>query len=185
MSILGRSRSKDASRRGHRGQGLVEFALVAPFFFLVLFSIIEFGRAIYVIEMLNNAAREGARYAIVHGLNTTIGPSGPFPPTYPVANGYDPTGVYVVNKVKQFAVAIPESTPGDFVVTVKWCDADGGTDFDRGTCPDTNSVGQGDGSNDRNETVVVEVSYTFRPLAGIVPLPTFTLTGGSSLVVNN
>jgi Flp pilus assembly protein TadG len=163
----------------------VEFALVAPIFVLLLFSIIEFGRAIYVVEMLNNAAREGARYAIVHGANSTQGPSGPYPATYPTTNPYDPTGAYVVARVKQFAIAIPDSNPGDFVVTVKWCDADGGVDSDRSTCPDTNSVGQGDGSNDRNEEVKVEVTYTFRPLVGIVPLPTFTLTGGSTLVINN
>ena len=33
-----------------------------PFFLALLFSIIEFGRATYYVQMLNNAAREGARY---------------------------------------------------------------------------------------------------------------------------
>ena len=37
-------------RRRGRGQSLVEFALVAPMFFLLLFSIIEFGRAVYYIK---------------------------------------------------------------------------------------------------------------------------------------
>ena len=55
------------SRRAHRsrGQALVEFALVAPFFFMLLLAIVEFGLAVYYIQVLNNAAREGARYAIV------------------------------------------------------------------------------------------------------------------------
>ena len=55
----------DAARR------MVEFALVAPMFFLVLFGIIEAGRFIYYYETLNNATREGARYAIVNGANWT------------------------------------------------------------------------------------------------------------------
>ena len=53
-----------------RGQALAEFALVAPVFFLLLFSIIEGGRFIFYYETLNNATREGARYAIVHGMNS-------------------------------------------------------------------------------------------------------------------
>ena len=50
-----------------RGQALAEFAIVAPLFFLVLFAVIDFGRYVYYVQVLNNAAREGARYAIVHG----------------------------------------------------------------------------------------------------------------------
>jgi Flp pilus assembly protein TadG len=56
-----------ATRRRRRGQSLVEFALVAPLFFLLLFGIIEAGRFIFHYELLNSATRDGARYAIVHG----------------------------------------------------------------------------------------------------------------------
>ena len=49
------------------GQALVEFALVAPVFFLLLLGIIEAGRFIFQYELLNSATRDGARYAIVHG----------------------------------------------------------------------------------------------------------------------
>ena len=52
-----------------RGQALVEFALVAPMFFLLLLGIIEAGRFIFYYEVLHNATREGARYAIVNGAN--------------------------------------------------------------------------------------------------------------------
>ena len=67
-------------RRSHRGQALVEFALVAPMFFLVLFAIIEAGRFIFYYETLNNATREGARYAIVNGANSLGCPTGPAAP---------------------------------------------------------------------------------------------------------
>jgi len=46
-----------------RGQAVVEFALVVPVFLLILFGVIEFGRAFFVLHLMNNAAREGARTA--------------------------------------------------------------------------------------------------------------------------
>ena len=57
--------------RRSRGQALPEFALVAPLFFLLLFGIIEAGRFIYYYEILSNATREGARYAIVNGAGSS------------------------------------------------------------------------------------------------------------------
>lgn len=44
---------------------MVEFALILPLFILLLFGILDFGRAIYGYNTINNAAREGARWAIV------------------------------------------------------------------------------------------------------------------------
>ena len=172
------------SRRRHQtGQSLVEFALVVPFFLALLFSIIEFGRATYYVQMLNNAAREGARYAIVHGAEST-NPSGPFPPAWaPDQNPGDLYGANVVAATKNAAIAVIDSaSPTDFVVSVKWCDEDGNI----ADCPDTNAAGRGDGDNGRNQTVMVSVTYEFEPwIRAIVPLPTFTLTGASSLVVNH
>jgi Flp pilus assembly protein TadG len=52
-------------RRNRQGAAAVEFALVAPVFFLMVFAIFEFGRAIMVQQVLTNAAREGARVAIL------------------------------------------------------------------------------------------------------------------------
>ena len=81
-------RTRLVTKRGRTsaGQALVEFALVAPIFFLLLFGIIEAGRFILFYEALNNATREGARYAIVHGSNSSC-PSGPMPPGDPRTSG--------------------------------------------------------------------------------------------------
>lgn len=49
-----------------RGQTLVEFALVAPLFILVLAGIIIFGVGVFYQQQLTNAAREAARYAAIH-----------------------------------------------------------------------------------------------------------------------
>jgi Flp pilus assembly protein TadG len=48
-----------------RGAAMVELALVLPIFFAVVFGIIEFGRAMMVSQIVTNAAREGARMAIL------------------------------------------------------------------------------------------------------------------------
>jgi Flp pilus assembly protein TadG len=47
------------------GAAAVEFALVLPIILLLLFGIIEFGRAWNVRQTLTDAAREGARLAAV------------------------------------------------------------------------------------------------------------------------
>ena len=54
--------------RRHEGQDLVEFALVAPLLFLLLFGILEFGVAVWRYNTVANAAREGARAAVNYGL---------------------------------------------------------------------------------------------------------------------
>jgi Flp pilus assembly protein TadG len=47
---------------------MVEFALVAGVIFIpMVFGVIEFGRLVWAKNMVTSAAREGVRYAIVHG----------------------------------------------------------------------------------------------------------------------
>jgi Flp pilus assembly protein TadG len=54
------------SRTRNRGQGLVEFALVAPLIVLLFLAIFDFGRAIYAYNTVSEAARNGGRVAIVN-----------------------------------------------------------------------------------------------------------------------
>lgn len=49
------------------GQGMVEFALVAPLFFLMLFGVMEGGWLLFHNHQVSNASREGARFAVVNG----------------------------------------------------------------------------------------------------------------------
>lgn len=46
---------------------MVEFALIAPAFFLMLFGIIELGRLMWIDHTMANVTREGARLALVSG----------------------------------------------------------------------------------------------------------------------
>jgi len=57
--------------RKRRGAAVVEFAIVAPIFFLMVLGIIEFGRMVMVQQVITNASREGARIAILD--DTTAG----------------------------------------------------------------------------------------------------------------
>lgn len=57
---------KKLSQRHESGQSLVEFALVLPILLALLCGIIDFGWLYYNQITLNNAAREGARYAVIH-----------------------------------------------------------------------------------------------------------------------
>src|SRR5215210_8085039 len=54
------------SKKSERGATLVEFAIGATVFFTVMFAVVEFGRMLYVHNGLSDAARRGARYAVVH-----------------------------------------------------------------------------------------------------------------------
>src|SRR5687768_15094140 len=53
--------------RNDRGSTMVEFALVALIFFMVLLGIAEFSIANWAKASVADAAREGTRYAIVRG----------------------------------------------------------------------------------------------------------------------
>lgn len=54
-------------RRNRRAAAAVEFALVAPVFFLLVLGMIEYGRMVMVQQVLTNASREGARAAVLDG----------------------------------------------------------------------------------------------------------------------
>lgn len=55
-----------------RGQTLVEFALVLPIFILLMFGLFDLGRAVYAYNTISNAARSGARTAIVNQTEATV-----------------------------------------------------------------------------------------------------------------
>ena len=120
-----------------KGSTVAEFAIVSGLFFMVIFGIIEFGRLLYTHNALTDAARRGARYAVLHGKNrvcvknvviygeTHIGAGTTCPPTGPaLINGltsdnviveYDPDATYDMNngtatvKIQnyQFNLSIP------------------------------------------------------------------------------
>jgi Flp pilus assembly protein TadG len=59
-----------AKRSARRGAAAVELAVVAPVLFTLILGIVEFGRAMMVLELLDNAARAGARVGALSGSDT-------------------------------------------------------------------------------------------------------------------
>lgn len=59
--------NRTSCRRFRRGVATVEFALTVPILFLVVFGLVEIGRGLMVEQLLSNAARDGARSAILGG----------------------------------------------------------------------------------------------------------------------
>ncbi|MGH7764049.1 MAG: TadE/TadG family type IV pilus assembly protein [Candidatus Dormibacteraceae bacterium] len=55
------------SARSQRSQALVEFALVSPFFLLIVFMAIDISRLLYTYTAISSAARDGARTASLTG----------------------------------------------------------------------------------------------------------------------
>jgi hypothetical protein len=145
------------TRTKSRGQAIVEFALVAPLFFLALFAIIEFGWYVYQVQTLNDAAREGTRYAIVHG-STSLCPSGPLPGA--ATNWCDPSGAKVQAAVRNYAVGLNSAAIA--FPTMSWNPDDG-----------------------RASIFTLVVQANFQPLIPWVPLPTITIQGGSSDVIQH
>ncbi|MHC4454109.1 MAG: TadE/TadG family type IV pilus assembly protein [Planctomycetota bacterium] len=50
-----------------KGAAAVEFAIIAPLLFTIIFGIIEFGLLFYDKQVITNASREGARLGILWG----------------------------------------------------------------------------------------------------------------------
>jgi Flp pilus assembly protein TadG len=57
-------------RKYRRGAAAVEFAFVAPLFFLLVLGMVEFGRMVMVQQIITNGSREGARIAVLDGTTT-------------------------------------------------------------------------------------------------------------------
>jgi Flp pilus assembly protein TadG len=97
---------------GRGGQTLVEFSLVTFLTIILLLAVVEISRMVLVYTTVANAARAGARYAVVHGSDRTgggaDGPSGP---------GNNPAEVVTV--IKDFASA-GLLTTSNLIVTVSY-----------------------------------------------------------------
>lgn len=59
-------------RRDDRGTALMEMAFTLPLLLLISIGIIEFGRAFQTWQILTNAAREGARVAVLPGYDDSM-----------------------------------------------------------------------------------------------------------------
>jgi Flp pilus assembly protein TadG len=109
--------------REDRGSSLIEFALISFMFVIVLTGVVEMGRMVLVYTTIANAAREGARYAIVHGADQTASASGPGDPcTCPdvktVVKNFASAGLLNTSALT-ITVSYPNGNTAGSAVTVK------------------------------------------------------------------
>lgn len=142
------------ARLGERAQALVEFAAVGLVFFVVVFGMIDVGRAVWNYNTLAQATREGGRYAIVHG-ELSSDPSGPGSPHYTSPD----QDAKVSEAVQQFASGLDESR---LTVEAEWPD----------------------GSNKLGKRVKVTSHYSYASIFGdLLGLPSVTLTSSSTMEI--
>lgn len=76
-SLIYKPARDQSAVRDESGGSMIEFALIAPLLFVILFGIIEFGVLLFDKAMLTNASREGARAGIVYDFDSTAGTNHP------------------------------------------------------------------------------------------------------------
>ena len=150
------------SRGRESGQALIEFALVFMFWVIMVISILEMVLFLHTYNVLADSAKEGVRYAIVHGTNNSIpcgpvtcadvtGPAAPAGTTPGYGSGY---GV-----VKTFAQYSLHSTTG-MTVTINY------------------PGGDATPANKTPNRVQVVVAYPYQPIFGL-GWPTFTVNAAA------
>src|SRR5947208_16945864 len=95
--------------RGQRGSAIVEFTLVALMFFTLVLGLVEFGRALFAYSTIASAAREGVRYATVHGSESKQ------PATAEDISSYVRTKAVGLHDVVVAVTWLPANTPGSTV----------------------------------------------------------------------
>jgi hypothetical protein len=90
------------NRNSQRGATLVEFSIAATVFLISMFAVLEFGRALWTHNALTDAARKGARYAVLHSqgdidaVKNVVVYGDPAGGTNPVVDNLSTTNVNVV-----------------------------------------------------------------------------------------
>lgn len=163
-----------------RGQAMVEFALIFPIFILLLVGMFDLGRVVWVNNTLATAAREAARYAIVHGENSAC-PVGPAAPgaTIPTPDTSCPYPSPSRQGIKDVAHKWAAGTSANVTVSVCYGVVT--------TCTgDVDQVSNPVPDNSRGTQVMVTVTSTVGlSLPSLVGFSGFDLSATSTMLVNH
>jgi TadE-like protein len=143
--------------RGERGTSTIEFALGASLLFMSVCGIMAIAFALYTYNIVSEAAREGARYAIVRGADCHFATACP-------AQGSD-IQTYVQH------LGFPGSSKM-VVPTPVWSAYPAG-----GTCKHAGCNGPGD-------QVAVTVTYQFPVVIPFVPRRTLNMSNTAAMVIS-
>jgi len=172
-------RFADRRRDRSRAQAIAEFALVIPLFLVFVMGVFDLGRVVWATSSLTSAAREAARYAIVHGGSTSNScPNGPatgtdvtIPPASASCPYPSPSKQSIIDAATNAAIAAGQN------VSVTVCYSASST-----TCS-----GNTDNSNNaRGNTITVGVSSTVNLITpALLGLSNYTVSASSTMVINH
>lgn len=145
--------------REEHGATVVEMALSVMILLTVLFGLIEICLALYTYHYVSYAAREGTRYAIVHGAECMV-------------SGVSCTATSSQIQTYVQDLGYPGVNPSNMTVTATWSAYPAG-----GACNAAGCNGSGD-------LVTVMAQYNFLLSIPFVKATTLNLTSTSSMVIS-
>lgn len=152
------------AREGERGTSMVEFAISASVLLFILFGIIEFGRALYTYHSVANAARLGARWAMVRGSKCTV---------------LDHCGATSGDVQQYVRSLVPMVDSGNLTVTATWSTAPASSSNTSCTSASPSTV------NTPGNLVCVTVSYPWNFAISYVSTTGLTLSSTAKQVISN
>ena len=155
-----------------RGQSMVEFSMVLPILMVVIFGLLEVGRAVFMYAAVVNASREAVRYATAYGVDESN-----------VLNYQNCAEIRKTAKRVGFLLPLEDDN-----IVIKY---DTGPDPVTGIVPApfaTCNAVEGDATNGVDESVelacgdrvVVTVTYDYHPMVSLVPMEAQTFTSSSA-----
>jgi Flp pilus assembly protein TadG len=155
--------------RGEEGSAILETALSIVVLFTFLFGIMETGFALYSYHFIADAAREGARYAIVRGSTAGTTPCAAPGLATCIAQGGTDTGD-IATYVK--TLGFPGINPSYMTVNSAWSIYAHGT-----TCPVSPPC------NSPGNLVRVIVTYNFPLNLPFFPPKTFAMSSTAAMII--
>jgi Flp pilus assembly protein TadG len=144
-------------RHYERGTSLPETAVILVTLLLLMFGIIDFGRAMYTYAFVAQLARQGARYAIVRGSQCTV-----------LSNCPNVTSAQIntyVQSLSDGATAV--GGINGINATTIW------------SCPNDQTASETPGC-----TAAVTVAYNFNPIFPYIKIGTLAFSSTSKMVVS-
>jgi len=147
------------NRHYERGASLPEMAIAATAVLMLIFGIVDFGRAMYTYGFVSNLAREGARYAIVRGSTSCTNSNNELSDCNATAADIQ-SYVQSLSEGATIASSIDVATPTY-------------------SCPNGATATNAPGC-----TIAVQVTYPFKFVMGFMPKATLDISSTSTMVIS-
>ena len=175
MGIRGTKRGSAAVVRQPRavdreeGSAIVEMAVCIPALLLVIVGMMKMCLAVYSYHYTSEAAREGARYAIVRGYGAST--------AHTACVNYESSCVASTDNIGSYVKALgyPALIPANMTVTTAWAGFPTGVVCTPNPAPNCNNVGN---------LVTVTVQYSFPLSIPFLPTRTLNMTSAASGILS-